>query len=157
MVVNNTFGQCNELIHWPLEDFDKVLVTWFLAWFILVIDGWDIAHEISSRWMSLDFTDDKSTLVQVMAWCRQATSHYLNQCWPRSLAPYGVTRPQWINTGQCNGCDHWLLWWLWLSSVVSVLTVTINAGLRMVVITTGPLFTKLTDAFPLSVVKSQML
>ena len=28
--------------------------------------------------MSLDFTDDQSTLVQVMAWCRQATSHYLN-------------------------------------------------------------------------------
>ena len=23
----------------------------------------------------------RSTLVQVMAWCRQATSHYLNQCW----------------------------------------------------------------------------
>ena len=40
-------------------------------------------------------TDDKSTLVQVMAWCRQATSHYVNQCWPRSPTPYGVTRPQW--------------------------------------------------------------
>ena len=39
---------------------------------------------------------DKSTLVQVMAWCRQATSHYLNQYWPRSLPPYGVTRPQWV-------------------------------------------------------------
>ena len=25
-----------------------------------------------------------------MAWCRQATSHYLNQCWPRSLSPYGL-------------------------------------------------------------------
>ena len=24
-------------------------------------------------------------LVQVRAWCRQATSHYLNQCWTRSL------------------------------------------------------------------------
>ena len=35
-----------------------------------------------------------STLVQVMAWCRQATSHYLSQCWPRSLSPYGVTRPR---------------------------------------------------------------
>ena len=23
-----------------------------------------------------------TTLVQVMTWCRQATSHYLNQCWP---------------------------------------------------------------------------
>ena len=31
--------------------------------------------------MSLDLTDDKSTLVQVMAWCRQATSHYRSQCW----------------------------------------------------------------------------
>ena len=48
--------------------------------------------------MPQDFTDVKSTLVQVMAWCRQATSHYLNQCWPRSSMPYGVTRPQWVNT-----------------------------------------------------------
>ena len=31
-----------------------------------------------------------------MAWCRQATSHYLSQCWPRSRSPYGVTRPQWV-------------------------------------------------------------
>ena len=48
--------------------------------------------------MPQDLTDDKSTLVQVMAWCRQATSHYLNQCWPRSPTPYGVTRPQWVNS-----------------------------------------------------------
>ena len=48
--------------------------------------------------MSLDFTDDDhSTLVQVMSWCRQATSHYLSQCWPSYLAPHGVTRPQWVN------------------------------------------------------------
>ena len=57
--------------------------------------------------MSLDFTDDQSTLVQVMAWCRQATSHFPSQCWPRSLSPYGVTKPQWVkihlpNTS-CNG------------------------------------------------------
>ena len=49
------------------------------------------------RWISLDLSDDKSTLVQVMAWCRQAKSHYLSQCWPRSLSPYGVIRPQWVN------------------------------------------------------------
>ena len=57
--------------------------------FILAIDGWDISHEISSKWMSLDLTDDNSTLVQLMAWCRQATSHYLSQCWPRSVAIWG--------------------------------------------------------------------
>ena len=51
---------------------------------ILLIDGWGISCEIALIWMSLDFTDDQSTLVQVMAWCRQATSHYLSQCWPRS-------------------------------------------------------------------------
>ena len=41
---------------------------------------------------------NKPTLVQVMAWCRQATGHYLNQRWPRSVLPYGATRPQCVNT-----------------------------------------------------------
>ena len=63
---------------------------------ILVIDGGGICCEIALIWMSLDFTDDQSTLVQVMAWCQQATSHYLSQCWPRSLTPSGITRPQWV-------------------------------------------------------------
>ena len=47
--------------------------------------------KLPSVCLSLDLTDDKSTLVQVMAWCHQATSHYLSQCWPRSVSPYGVT------------------------------------------------------------------
>ena len=64
---------------------------------ILVIDGWGISCKIALIWMSLDFTDDQSTLVQVMAWCHQAASHYLDQCWPRSISPYGVASPQWVN------------------------------------------------------------
>ena len=54
---------------------------------IFVFGGWGISCEIALICMSLDFTNDQSTLVQVMAWC---------QCWPRSLSPYGVTRPQWV-------------------------------------------------------------
>ena len=42
-------------------------------------------------------TDCRSALIQVMAWCRQATSQYLSQCWPRSMSPYGVIRPQWVS------------------------------------------------------------
>ena len=61
---------------------------------VSVTDGWGISWKIPLRWMPLYLTDDKSTLVQVMAWCRQATSHYLSQCWPRSLSPYGVARPR---------------------------------------------------------------
>ena len=63
---------------------------------ISVIDGWGISCKLALRWTSLDLTDDKSTLVQVMACCLTASSHYLSQCWPRSLSPYGVTRPQWV-------------------------------------------------------------
>ena len=72
---------------------------------ISVTDGWGISCEIGLRWMLLDLTDDKSILVQVMAWCRQARSHYLSQCWPRSLSPYGVTRPQWVNSSAPGRCD----------------------------------------------------
>ena len=67
---------------------------------ILVIDGWGISSEIALLWMSVDFIDDQSTLVRVMAWCRQAASHYLSQCWPRPLTPYGVIRPQWVNASR---------------------------------------------------------
>ena len=59
--------------------------------------GWGISYEIALKWMPLDLTDDKPTLVRVMAWCRQATSHYMSQCWPRSMSPNGVTRPVWVN------------------------------------------------------------
>ena len=56
-------------------------------------DGWGISSEIAVIWMSLDFTDDQSTYAQVMACCRQAISHYLNQCWPdlcRHMASLGL-------------------------------------------------------------------
>ena len=35
-----------------------------------------------------------SQYYQVMAWCHQATSHYLSQHWPRCMSPYGITRIQ---------------------------------------------------------------
>ena len=88
---NATF---NSLVPGKFEwNFIYVIFKW-----ISVIDGWGISCEIALIWMSLDFTDDQSTLVQVMAWCRQATSHYPSQCWLRSLPSYGDTGPQWVNS-----------------------------------------------------------
>ena len=78
---------------------------------ISMIDGWGISCELALGWMSLDLTDDKSTLVQVMTWRRQATSHYRSQCWPRSMPPYGVIRPQWVKLIQR------LKWLLWMSEI----------------------------------------
>ena len=71
---------------------------------ISVTDGWGISGKIALRWMPLDLTDDKSTLVQVMAWCRQATSQYLIQCWPRFKSPYGITRPKMNQWGSYDDC-----------------------------------------------------
>ena len=71
----------------------ELTFIWIISKLILVTGGWGISCEIAHRWMN--FTD-KSSLVQVMAWCHQATSHYLSQCRPRSMSPHGITRPQWV-------------------------------------------------------------
>ena len=42
-----------------------------------------------------------------MVWCQQATSHCLNQCWPRFMSLYRVTRPQWVE--QINH-QYTILW-----------------------------------------------
>ena len=63
---------------------------------VLLIGIFRSSHDNAFQWMPQGLTD-KSTLVQVMAWCRQATSHYLRQCWLGPLSRYGVARPQWVN------------------------------------------------------------
>ena len=74
---------------------------------MLVIDCLCIPGKIALRWWSWDFNNDKSTLFQVMACCHHwATRHYLNQCWPRSLSPYGVTNEWTLHWGQYTRGSH---------------------------------------------------
>ena len=77
-----------------LGDFNEILEV--IPMLISVIDGWGISCEIAPRWMSLHLSDDKSTLVQVMAWCHQASGHYLRQCRPRSMLSYQSHGNEWI-------------------------------------------------------------
>ena len=74
-------------------DYSLKLVNFKL---ISTINILSIFGEIAIRWMPQYLIDHQSTLVQAMAWCHQATSHCLSQCWPRCLPPYGVTRPHWV-------------------------------------------------------------
>ena len=84
-------------------------LTHFLGWCesdsvifvqILMTDGWRTCYEIAPRQNRLNLTDDKSTLVQVIAWCLQAINHHPSQWWPRcKLHRYGTDRPQ------CHYCD----------------------------------------------------
>ena len=82
------------LTHWSLGDLDfflKIQISFLLYLYL----SSDLLMIISSDECP---SVDKSTLVQVMAWCYQATGHYLSQCWPRYMSPYGVTRPQWVKS-----------------------------------------------------------
>ena len=71
-----------------------------------MIDIWSVSYEKTFGWMSRDITDDKSTLVQVMVWCRQAPNHYLNQSRPKSTSPYCVTGPQCVNHSVLKASIH---------------------------------------------------
>ena len=44
-------------------------------------------HLWIGNWLGFRYKD-KSTLVQVIAWCLAAPSHYLNHCWPIFMSPY---------------------------------------------------------------------
>ena len=79
---------------------------------ITMIDIFSISSEIILRWIPRDLrsmqqntSDEKSTQVEVMAWCSQATSHYLDQRSHRSMSPYDVTRPQLVNVS--SGIPGW--------------------------------------------------
>ena len=76
---------------------------------ISVVDDWGISCEVAFRWMSPDITYDKSTLDQVMAWCRQGTSHFLSQCWPRSKQAYFKCRYISIYIYYMWYIDMWLM------------------------------------------------
>ena len=118
---------------------------------VLLMGIFTSSKDNALRWIPRDLTDDKSTLVQVMAWCRQATSHYLSQCWPSSMSSYGVTRPQrvqaissvplffqlfcfvkilfiyWISPSYLTGVPAAQLWWhQWNTSDPKILRSTIT-------------------------------
>ena len=65
---------------------------------LLRIDILITSCEIGLRWAPKNPTDDKSPLVWVMDWNRQATNHCLIHCWHRSMSPYDVTVPRRVNT-----------------------------------------------------------
>ena len=61
----------------------KVLVLWFKFHWILFLR---VQLTISRYWFWQWFGT------------KQVPNHYLNQCWPCSMAPYGITQPQWVNS-----------------------------------------------------------
>ena len=99
-----TLGEVKCMFRIHISNWYLELILWSIQWSMAEWLGDKcLSHSFSFlwissvlRWMPLNTFDDKSTLAQVMAWCCQAPSHYLSRCWPSSMSPYGITRPQWV-------------------------------------------------------------
>ena len=81
------------LTHLSLGDVTVILKVQFLNLSYKRV-AWALAMKLLGG-MPHNLTNEKSTLVQAMAWCLQATSHYLSQRWPKSMPQNGITRSQW--------------------------------------------------------------
>ena len=75
--------------------------------------------DVILRWISLDLNDKKSTLVQVMDWCRQTASHYLSQCWPSYMSPYVRGIHRWIPLTKASDAKLWCFFDLRLNKRLS--------------------------------------
>ena len=71
------------LTYWPLI---YVAVNFRSIIFKLIIQNTLVTScKIALMWVTKNTSDGISTLVKVMmAWYGQATSHYMNQCWPKT-------------------------------------------------------------------------
>ena len=74
----------NSSIHWLLGELDYINVKLNLH---LLIGNFRSTYDNAIRWLTIDLADYTSTLDQVIAWCRQATSEYLNQWCLRCMSP----------------------------------------------------------------------
>ena len=70
----------------------------------MLFSDWSLDHSTGIVIMGMLWgnNDGKPSLVLEMAWCHQATSHCMDQCWQRPMTPYGVTRPQLVNWFWCT-------------------------------------------------------
>ena len=86
---------------------------WLVCIYRSMTSPWLLISMVYCRWLSLkimtekkkhrwplprrpDLSLQKTTLGQVVAWCHQTPSHYLSQCWPRSMSNIW-----WVRSGLC--------------------------------------------------------
>ena len=74
------FDSCDQVILLKLDSkrrfFGNMAVILKIVFkFIIQNSSWGTHCEIALMWMPQQLINEKSTLVQIMAWCHQATSH----------------------------------------------------------------------------------
>ena len=73
------------LTYWPLGKIATILKVSFSNSLYTGV-AWPLAVKLLSGWIPQNLTNEKSKLVQVIAFCHQPTECYVSQCWPKSLS-----------------------------------------------------------------------
>ena len=100
---------------------------------------WCFSSENAHRWIPPNTFDDKSTLVQVMDWCRQATSHYWSQYWPSSMASI-LTKDAFREVDWRMKWYHGIMLWIPVIFMVQISNVIIDTYVCGVTLCGGNLF-----------------
>ena len=97
---------------------------------ILMNENWCILIQISLKFVPKDPIDNKSVMVQVMAWHRTGDKPLLNQCWPSSLTHICGTRGDvltwksfWTNTPLAGSLRHLMVEKFMVGATIPILKV----------------------------------
>ena len=98
--LTKTGTSIGEHIHtWNLGGLDAILknaIMQISVWFYCLVSS-HLMMMLGLRWMLWNLYDDMSILVQVMAWCLEATNDHQIQSWYKSMSPCDVNKPQWVD------------------------------------------------------------
>ena len=73
------------------SNLQRIISNWLYR-----IVAWALTLKLfSCAWYRTSSMINQYFFEHVMVWCRQTAIHCLGQCWPGSMSPNGVNRPEW--------------------------------------------------------------
>ena len=113
-------GMSDILTHWAWD----ICIKFYRSYIQANFNKWWLRYLLQNCPHVTGPTDDKSTLVQLMVWCHQATSHHLSQHLPSSMSPYGII---WATMSY----DVWRISYVTFTSVVYALSKTNDENIHI--------------------------
>ena len=99
LIVSENELSKTRLTHWPLEDAPVILIMIFkLIHVSRIIDIYSIPCEIAPRWMLQGLLHVLVSIGSGNGLVLLGSKPLPESCWPSSMMPHGITRPQWVNT-----------------------------------------------------------
>ena len=96
-----------------------------LYMYIVYIESYNVHERFTiQEGISMTIQEENAEIIRCALIFIQATSHYLNRCWPRSPSLHGIISWQWVNISDMN-CIDWFgrktCGTLWIKPLVAII------------------------------------